>query len=274
MTARIRKLCTGLARREKILLESLLERIDYIMPHILKINGVYSLPSQVANTSPEKRFDHIFENGVWARSTRGESVSGTGSMLENTQIYRRQLKLFLKSFSEKRNRKVKFFDGACGDLNWVKEYFTDSEMTEVLDYIGGDISGKLIQTLKNKYPNINLFKFNMIEDKFPEADIFHARHVLFHLSLSDIYQTLKNFTSSNIEYALITNHFLPDVVTHDIPTGSFRFLDLTNYPFYLPKPYNWLLDSKPLTDRVPFASGLWDQEQIKIGIKNYEENMK
>ena len=62
---------------------------------------------------------------------------------------------------------------------------------------------------------------------------------------------MDKFCRSNIDQELIKNHFLPDSVTFDIPTGSFRFLDLTNYSFHLPKPKLWLLDSEPLSGKLP-----------------------
>ena len=64
--------------------------------------------------------------------------------------------------------------------------------------------------------------------------------LLFHLSLADISRTLETFCKSNIEPALITNHFLPDAGAFNFPSGSFRELDLMSFPFYLPKPKLWL----------------------------------
>ena len=235
------------------------------MPQIIKIKGLYKLPDDILESSNEKRFDYIFKNGVWERSTKGESVSGSGSTIQNTQIYRNQLKNLTKLYS---NKKIRFFDAPCGDLNWIKEFFDDFE------YLGGDISGLLINDLKKKYPELNLIKFDIIKDTFPDADIWHCRHCLFHLSLSDIILALKNFYKSNIKEVLITNHFLPDSVTFDIPTGSFRFLDLTNYPFYLPKPRVWFLDSDPLNGKTAMASGLWTREQIYQSIENYNKLIK
>ena len=88
-----------------------------------------------------------------------------------------------------------------------------------------------MKKLNLKYPNIKLTQFDVINDKFPEADIWHCRHCLFHLSLNDMLTAVSIYTKSNIPFALITNHFLPDSITYDIPTGNFRYLDLTNFPF-------------------------------------------
>ena len=143
-----------------------------------------------------------------------------------------------------------------------------------MDYIGGDISNDLIEHLREKYPTVDLHKFDITTDKFPDANVWHCRHCLMHLSLFDIFLALENFSASKISNALITNHFLPDSVTFDIPTGSFRPLDLTNYPFYLPRPKMWLLDSEPLSGKLAFATGVWTSKEIQQGVLNYKKFIK
>ncbi|MDA9967127.1 hypothetical protein N9D70_00825, partial [bacterium] len=122
------------------------------MPIVVNTDGAYKLPDAVYEETNEKRFDYIFDQGIWALSTGGESVSGSGSTSKNTVLYKSQLKAFLKSQNTKR---LKFFDAPCGDLNWVKELF------DHFDYIGGDISGNLINDLKEKYPESKIFKFDI-----------------------------------------------------------------------------------------------------------------
>lgn len=233
------------------------------MPHVVNFDGLYNLPKDILSLENDKIFDYINNFYVWG-GKNNESVSGKGSTIKYTIVYREQLKHFFKIHP---NENIKFFDAPCGDLNWIKEFFNS------VDYFGGDISNDLVKKLKLKYPNIKLTQFDIIKDKFPEADIWHCRHCLFHLSLNDIVKALSNFTKSNIPFALITNHFLPDSITYDIPTGSFRYLDLTNFPFYLPKPSLWLLDSNPQSSSCAMASGFWTKEEITIGIQNFKKNI-
>ena len=87
------------------------------MPQIIKIDGLYKLPSDILEKSNEKRFDYIFEKGIWERSTKGESVSGSGSTIQNTILYRNQLKRCLGFYKDK---KLRFFDAPCGDRHWIK----------------------------------------------------------------------------------------------------------------------------------------------------------
>lgn len=231
------------------------------MPQVIECNGVYQLPLQVLEQASEKRFDYIFEKRLWGGSNGYESVSGTGSTIANTEIYRNQLSQYFDIYCES---DFIFFDAPCGDLNWVSKSFRKN-----MQYIGGDISGELIKANQKKYPDIEMHQFDICSDIFPSANIWHCRHCLFHLSLSDIAKALENFCGSNIDRALITNNFLPDVVTLDIPTGSFRWLDLTNFPFYLPNPALWLLDYEPLIGNHPTATGVWTKDEILHGVKNY-----
>ena len=232
------------------------------MPQVIKFDGQYQLPAEVLAQANDKRFDHIFTNGIWGRSTGGESMSGAGSTMAYTELYRQQMSLF---FNEYCTDAFTFFDAPCGDLNWITSLFRDN-----MRYIGGDISGELIRTNQRKYPELELRQFDVASDVFPEADIWHCRHCLFHLSLADIAKALENYASSKINIALITNHFLPDAVTLDIPTGSFRFLDLTNFPFYLPNPKLWLLDYDPVSGKNAIATGVWTKEEILHGVNNYQ----
>lgn len=232
------------------------------MPQVIKFDGHYQLPAQVLDQANDKRFDHIFTNGIWGRSTGGESMSGSGSTMAYTELYRQQLSLF---FSEYCKGNFTFFDAPCGDLNWITSSFREN-----MRYIGGDISSELIRANQQKHPEIELFQFDIATDDFPQADIWHCRHCLFHLSLADIAMALENYTNSNINVALITNHFLPDAVTLDIPTGSFRNLDLTNYPFYLPNPKLWLLDYNPVSGKNALATGVWTKDEILHGVNNYK----
>ena len=238
------------------------------MPQIIKTPGVYQLPEEIKSLDNSARFDFIYETNAWLAGSGGESHSGSGSTKEYTKLYLSQLNQYLDFFKKSHNGKnITFFDAPCGDLNWVKEIFHD------VRYLGGDISKALISDLNTKYPSIETFYFDIAESKFPEADIWHCRHCLFHLSLYDIAKSLRNFCNSEIDVALITNHFMADSVTFDIETGSFRFLDLTNFPFYLPNPIGWLLDSEPLSGKIAMATGVWSRSQIQIGIDNYDKLM-
>ena len=91
------------------------------MNKIINIDGVYKLPDEVLEDSTEARFDYIFNTGVWAGGAGGESASGSGSTIQNTEVYRNQLLEFLKV---QKNNPITFFDAPCGDLNWIRPFLT------------------------------------------------------------------------------------------------------------------------------------------------------
>ena len=43
------------------------------MPQILPFDGLYNLPTEIIDAGNDNRFDYIFSEGIWARSTNGES---------------------------------------------------------------------------------------------------------------------------------------------------------------------------------------------------------
>ena len=236
------------------------------MPKIVNIEGLYQLPDDVNALGNSGRFNYIYESGLWLGGAGGESRSGSGRTKENTQLYAGQLTQYLEVFKKSISKEsIKFFDAPCGDLNWIRGLISDSE------YVGGDISEKLIADLNQLFPQVEAHRFDITEDRFPEVDVWHCRHCHFHLSLNDVAKSLEGFCNSTIDVALLTNHFLPDCLTFDIQSGSFRPLDLTNYPFYLPEPQLWLLDSQPLSGKTAMATGVWSRSQIKVGIDNYYE---
>ena len=157
------------------------------MPKIVKIPGIYQLPQDVNELDNSERFDYIYNEGIWLRGAKGESRSGSGSMLENTKLYLSELIRYLHSY-ENITENITFFDAPCGDLNWIQNMFSK------VDYIGGDISKNLISDLQKKYSNVNLRIFDIANDKFPNANIWHCRHCHFHLSLSNIAKSLENLT--------------------------------------------------------------------------------
>jgi hypothetical protein len=233
------------------------------MSFIYYYNGGYQLPNEILEAGPEDRFNYIFESGIWEKSTAGESKSGSGSTLANTQIYRSHLTQFLRQ-----NPRVTLFDAPCGDLNWIIDIIESEEFT----YIGGDISSELIKWNKERHPSLSLMRFDITKDLFPVADIWHCRHCLMHLSIDDIEKALRNFVSSQIPYALITSHFFADVINFDIPTGSFRPLNLLNYPFYFGRPKLWISDSDLFrnTAGYQFASGLWSKSDVEAALRGLD----
>lgn len=96
---------------------------------------------------------------------------------------------------------------------------------------------------------------NLVTDPFPQADVWMCRACLFHLSYDLIFSALKNFASSSIPLAMITNQSAA-VANRNITTGDYRDLNLLLPPFSLPPPIDTLIDE-------PYGTmAVWRRDQI------------
>lgn len=202
-------------------------------------------------------FELIYKANYWGSS---QSKSGVGSETSFTQRYRQQLVNLI------RDKDIKtVFDAPCGDLNWMAEVVSE----KFFYYIGGDISLSLINNLKKEHADIDLRVFDICQDEFPKADLWHCRDCLFHLSFQDIRKALINFSQSNIPFALLTTHRARLLHKNlDISTGGFRYLDLERPPFNLPSPIHYLPDYKKWSD-FPRYVGLWSIHAIRKAIRSW-----
>jgi SAM-dependent methyltransferase len=170
-------------------------------------------------------FTDIYRNNHWGSS---ESISGEGSMIEQTQTLIIELG---KLFKEKRFSSI--LDIPCGDFNWMKKVDLEN-----IDYIGADIVEDLIEKNKKKYhdrENIRFMVLNLIKDPLPKSDLIIVRDCLVHLSNKDVINAIKNIKSSGSKY-LLTTTFTNLSLNSDILTGEWRPLNLLCAPFNLSNP--------------------------------------
>lgn len=199
-------------------------------------------------------FDKIYRGNHWASV---ESRSGVGSEADFATAYRSRLRDCLTGLGVKR-----IFDAPCGDLNWIGPLTSDG----AFDYLGGDISKTLVHDVKKRHPNLQVQIFDICEDAFPTADVWHCRDCLFHLPFEDIRNALANFSRSNIPYALITTHRSMLHRNLDVPLGGFRYLDLERPPISLSRAESYLKDFRLGRD-FPRYVGLWRRETIAAAIE-------
>lgn len=196
----------------------------------------------------EKLFTEYYKNNSWKSE---ESRSGVGSTEEHTERLRSQLPKFFKDYNV-----LTLFDAPCGDFNWFRHVPRGG-----LKYIGADIVRPLVERNCNLYGDIDtkFMHFDIRRDSVPCADIWMCRDALFHFSNADIFLTLRNFVESDIPFILTTT--FPDCVRNvDIPTGSFRLLNLETAPFDLEPPVYVIIDSVETWQRR--LLGLWTQKQV------------
>ena len=209
------------------------------------------VPAPRTDGAAASRFDGIAADNLWGSA---ESLSGKGSEIRQSAPYRERLIRLI----EKR-KFGSMFDAPCGDLNWMRLVLEQCP----IKYVGGDISTTVVELNRQRYPHLEFTPFDITRDTFPAADVWHCRDCLFHLSEEDIFLALRNFVSSGIPFALITNHqgMIRNV---DIETGGWRYLDLMRAPFNLPPPLERLSDYR--FGDLPQMVGLWSRAQIEQAI--------
>jgi hypothetical protein len=201
----------------------------------------------------EGRFTEIFNLNAWNDS---DSVSGTGSSLDATELLRSKLPGI---FEELKINSI--FDAPCGDFSWMKLIFDSSE----IKYTGADIVSKLVDNNNSQYANNNIsfIKVDITDNEFPKVDLMFCRDCLFHLSFSDISKVLINFVNSDIDYLMTTTHInLTAFENSDIASGDYRKIDLFSEPFGFPRDNiaevaDWL---EPEPER---KMCVWTRDQIK-----------
>ena len=110
-----------------------------------------------------------------------------------------------------------------------------------VDYIGADISEKLISKLKETFggesSEINADRFRVLDitsDELPKADLVIVRDCLVHLSFDDIRKAIENLKRSGSKWLLATT--FPGRSPHDIKAGQWRPIDMTCKEIGMPNP--------------------------------------
>mgnify|MGYP006287456621 FL=1 len=113
-----------------------------------------------------------------------------------------------------------------------------------VDYLGLDIAPSVIRQNIESYASekIRFSENDLVEDVPPGGDLLICREVLFHLSHADIKQAIANVCKSGSRYFLVTSSRLPQA-NLDIPSGSYRELNMQGPPFNFPEPSLQLIDS-------------------------------
>lgn len=205
-----------------------------------------SLIARLKSRFPSYVFTRIYTKRRW----KGESASGAGSSLEQTQAVREALPQLMTRLGAK-----SMLDIPCGDLYWMKEI----ELPDV-QYIGADIVVPLVERNREIFSNTGrrFEVVNLIGDPLPKADVVFCRDCLVHLSHKDIFAALANIKKSGARW-LVTTTYTNDRPNIDILTGQWRTLNFQLAPFSLPPPTE-LVDEKCTEGNGKFADkhlGVW-----------------
>lgn len=179
----------------------------------------------------EKIFRNIYLNRGWFNG------SGSGSLPENTEIYRH----FLQDFMQKHDIKT-VLDLGCGDWQSTKLMDWDG-----ISYLGLDVVPQVIEDVQRQYgkENIQFACADIISSALPQADLVIIKDVLQHWPNAAIEAFLSQLAP--YKYVLITNtiaiqstgkgkeaQLMPQKINHDIELGAGRPVDLRLPPFNVP----------------------------------------
>lgn len=203
--------------------------------------------------STESIFSDIYRQNAWKGT---ESISGTGSTADQTDIIVKQLPLLLQKYEVK-----SMLDLPCGDFHWMKNVDLGS-----VDYVGADIVSDLINENNKRYgrDRVRFRKLDLIKDELPAVDLIFCRDCLVHLSFSDVLLALQNVCHSNARY-LLTTTFADRQENHDILTGEWRTLNIQLAPINLPKPIELINEncSEGNGEYRDKSLGLWAVSEVR-----------
>jgi hypothetical protein len=124
---------------------------------------------------------------VWERSYHnalngaGESLSGSGSSLAQTQEVRARLGRLLGRIGA-----AAILDAPCGDHHWM------SHVGLAASYVGVDIVPELIDLNRRRYPGQEFLVADIVSDDLPRADLILCRDALVHYSFGKALEMLRN----------------------------------------------------------------------------------
>ncbi|QDT41051.1 hypothetical protein Pan241w_11100 [Gimesia alba] len=164
-------------------------------------------------------FEKIYSTNGWGSP---ESVSGTGSTLEQTRVIRQQLPKLIEKYQIK-----SMLDLPCGDFYWMRH------VPLHLEYIGGDIVPAIVERNRRIYRK-EFRRLDITQSELPKVDLVFCRDCLVHFSDVDVFAAIANIKASGSKYLLTTT--FPGRENRDIQTGYWRPVNLQSGPFCFPDP--------------------------------------
>ena len=176
-------------------------------------------------STQQAAFTEIFRTNAWGSA---ESVSGPGSTVARGANFQEELIAVFDSWHIRT-----LVDAACGDFNWMRHVLAHRDLA----YTGVDIVAELIAANASCYTTETrrFICADMTREQLPKADLILCRDGLVHLSFADARAAIRNFRRSGSRYLLATT-FVNQSRNLDVPTGSWRTLNLQAAPFSFPEP--------------------------------------
>jgi hypothetical protein len=195
-----------------------------------------------------KVFQEIYDRNVTLVGTRLESISGSGSSIEQTKNLIRKLEaafLIMNIHS--------ILDIPCGDWNWMRRVDTRD-----MNYIGADIIPDLIEKNRARYPWARFEVLDITRDDLSQVDLVFVRDCWVHFSDEDIFRAIENIRRSGSRYLLTTT--FRDHHPVGIEKGEWHPLNLQDPPFNFPEPLLWIDEGCTEEDNAygDKYMGLWE----------------
>lgn len=203
----------------------------------------------------QDKFTNIYQTNYWQSE---QSISGKGSELEQTQTLIAELKKLFKRYSIQ-----SVLDVPCGDFHWMQ--YVDLSGVQ---YIGADIVERLIAKNNELYyqpGNIEFQVLDLTTDILPKADLVLCRDCFIHLSYAHIRQAIANLKKSGSKY-LLTTTYANYLLNYNVPSGSWRPLNLQKAPFNFSEPVAVINENCSEEGNVyqDKSMALWEIEKVSF----------
>jgi hypothetical protein len=165
-------------------------------------------------SDPASIFGNIYKKRLWGK---GESVSGTGSTVNGTAIFRAELEQWLE-----RNRIGRLVDLPCGDFHWMRRVGFPPGMR----YTGMDIVPELVADVAKRYASglVSFEAGDILNCDLPEADAYLCKDLFIHFPNEAIERAVRRLRGKT-SFLLATT--FPDTPeNHDIRFGEARRVNM------------------------------------------------
>ena len=197
-------------------------------------------------TQRQDSFSGIYKQHSWGQFDKADDVrvskvqgSGPGSTLNWAQEAMATLHIIINEIKLVHGKEtIKMLDIPCGDFVWMSRFL--QERTDV-KYTGMDIVPSLIENHKSAFksdPNLSFIHQDIVETPLGQGyDLILSRHMLQHLTTSDVMKVLSHLSNSGSLY-LLTTTMPVSSQTIELPSkaGRFRYLNLEIPPVQLEPP--------------------------------------
>lgn len=159
-------------------------------------------------------FQKIHAENRWGDS---ESVSGAGSRIDVTEVFRGELERWLEEHQIR-----SLVDLPCGDFNWMRLV----RFPETMTYLGVDVVDALIATNQSQHgrPGVSFTVADILTSDLPRADAYLVKDLFIHFPNVAMAEAVER-VRARCRYLLVTT--FPDTPTNvDIRFGDARRVNM------------------------------------------------